>query len=213
MTETIRAMIIAYLDSLNITPETEEWQIPDLIRKAGQSEVGNVSIHDGASKICLVFKDHPFVIKWNYGYDFEEALDEVKIYKAAVAANLAFFFPKTELFYEKNGVSFVLQEKIDCSVEDSGCNRELCKAIKRITKTPKDKIYRKIQTEFNRVDGGYHRHLNEEWAKMAIALYGKKACKSLCKFIIAHKINDLHTSNLGYKNNKPIILDFSGYHR
>ena len=30
---------------------------------------------------------------------------------------------------------------------------------------------------------------------------------------VENAINDLHTSNIGYNHNKPIILDFSGYDR
>ena len=57
------------------------------------------------------------------------------------------------------------------------------------------------------------RELNPLWASMAIVLYGKRKCKALCKFIIENSINDLHYSNIGYLKDKPIILDFSGYHR
>lgn len=51
------------------------------------------------------------------------------------------------------------------------------------------------------------------WACMALTLYGKKLCRKLCAFIVENAINDLHTSNIGYNHNKPIILDFSGYDR
>ena len=60
---------------------------------------------------------------------------------------------------------------------------------------------------------GFNRRLSREWAKLAISLYGKKTCKSLCDFIVEYGINDLHEENLGFKNNKPVILDFSGYYR
>ncbi len=215
MTETLAMLIIAFLDALDISSSMDSYAVMDRISENRNEEIGTVKVHDGCSKICLVFKNYPFVIKWSYGGgpSIDEALDEVDIYNDAVAANIAFFFPKTELFYTKNGISFVVQEKIDCSVEDSIYNKKLQKVICRITKTPTDKIYEKIQKEFDKVPGGYHRNLNSNWAKMAISLYGKKACKTLCQFVINHGINDLHENNLGYKNNKPIIIDFSGYHR
>lgn len=62
-------------------------------------------------------------------------------------------------------------------------------------------------------DSDYNRELDSLWSRMVISIYGKKMCKSLCDFIRENKINDLHCHNLGYKNNKPIILDFSGYYR
>lgn len=48
---------------------------------------------------------------------------------------------------------------------------------------------------------------------LVLTLYGKKLCRKLCAFIVENAINDLHTSNIGYNHNKPIILDFSGYDR
>lgn len=216
MIDKTREAIIAYLIALDIAPDMEEWDVRDrvnIIRNESVAKpIGRIEVADGASKICLIFKDFPFVIKWNT-YDYGEAMEEVSIYKDAVAKGLAFFFPKTEFFYEHNGVSFVIQEKIDYSVVDTRSKQEYVKAIRRITKTPTNKIYNKMQAEFNKAGTGMHRKLDENWAKMVISLYGKKATKSLCQFVVNHGINDLHASNIGYKNFRPIILDFSGYHR
>lgn len=64
-----------------------------------------------------------------------------------------------------------------------------------------------------RIGGCYDRDLDTTWGKLVISLYGKQITKKLCKFIKEYKINDLHGANIGYKNGKPIILDFSGYYR
>ena len=48
---------------------------------------------------------------------------------------------------------------------------------------------------------------------MALVIFGKKLVKSLCEFIVENDINDLHENNIGYKDNLPVILDFSGYKR
>lgn len=216
MNNDLRANVIAFLDALDLTSSMDCYDVRNRVNKFRGSPLlvplGAVQIHDGASKICLLFKNLPFVIKYDTdGYG--EATQEVTIYQAAVAAGLSYFFPKTELFYEHNGLSFVLQEKIDYCVSDAECDAEYKRFIKRVTKTPTDHIYRKMQNDFNKAGRDYRRHLDEHWAKMVISLYGKKAAKALCKFVIAHNINDLHTSNIGYKNFRPIILDFSGYHR
>lgn len=216
MNDKLRAALIAYLVALNIFPTTDEWitqsLVDDLRNKAVAEPIGKVDVADGASKVCLIFKNFPFVIKWNTG-DYDEAMKEVSIYQDAVAQGLGFLFPKTEFFYEHNGVSFVLQEKIDCSAYDAMDRADYAKTINRITRTPTSKIYAKMQREFNKASQQYQRTLNEPWAKMVISLYGKKVAKSLCQFVVANNINDLHSSNVGYKNFRPIILDFSGYYR
>lgn len=69
-----------------------------------------------------------------------------------------------------------------------------------------------MQDGFRIKGGRYNRYLEDIWAKMVINLYGKKVAKALCEFVQENGINDLHNENIGYKNNRPVILDFSGYY-
>ena len=202
--------IIEVLKHLEINSSDDSYDVSEKLRRYDRNLADQISVSDGASKICFVFKNKPFVIKWStYGY--KEAMEEVEIYNRAMAQNLAKFFPKTAFLIHVNGIDFVAQEKIDKSVSE--CNRQDVQKFQRIAKTATDKIVFKIEREFGRAGNGYHRSLNHDWAKMAIVLYGKHACKALCEFVVANSINDLHGRNIGYKDGRPIILDFSGYHR
>ena len=202
--------IIEVLKHLEINSSDDSYDVSEKLRRYDRNLADQISVSDGASKICFVFKNKPFVIKWStYGY--KEAMEEVEIYNRAMAQNLAKFFPKTAFLIRVNGVDFVAQEKIDKAVSD--CSRQDVQKFQRIAKTATDKIVFKIEREFGRAGNGYHRSLDHNWAKMAIVLYGKHACKALCEFVVANSINDLHGRNIGYKNGRPIILDFSGYHR
>lgn len=201
--------IIAMLKRLSIEPSDNDW---DVGRKLREDEDGheNIRVCDGASKICLVCKDWPFVVKWSTG-TYGEAMKEVEVYQKAAEQRLDKFFPKTAFLVRINEVDFVVQEKISFSVRE--VDHRTHRNFERISHTATDRIVEKIEKEFRKVEGGYHRSLDHTWAKMAIVLYGKNACKSLCKFVIENKINDLHNSNVGYLNGRPIILDFSGYYR
>ena len=202
--------IIEVLKHLEINSGDESYDVAEKLRRYDCNLADQISVSDGASKICFVFRNKPFVVKWStYGY--KEAMEEVEIYNRAMAQNLAKFFPKTAFLARVNGIDFVVQEKIDKSVSE--CNRKDIQRFQRISKTATDKIVYKIEHEFQRAGNGYHRSLDHDWAKMAIVLYGKHACKALCEFVIDNDINDLHGRNIGYKDGKPIILDFSGYHR
>ena len=136
-------------------------------------------------------------------------MDEVSIYNRAVEAGLEMFFPKTEVFCVIDGITFVIQEKVDFSV----LNTPNSKADRYVyqTRTTSPTVVEKMSDCFFRIRRG--RSLDFTWASMAIVLYGKRKCKALCKFIAQYDINDLHASNIGYLKDKPIILDFSGYHR
>ena len=203
----------ALLATLNITKNTKRRQVKELLADKGYSEP-EYRIQEGAIKLCIVPKHADFVIKWSITYyddsdDWDEALEEVSIYSKAVEAGLGMFFPKTEVFCVVNGITFVIQEKIDFSALNTPNSKE--SKYKYQTRTVSPIIIEKMDNCFYQMKRG--RELNPLWASMAIVLYGKRKCKALCKFIIENSINDLHYSNIGYLKDKPIILDFSGYHR
>jgi hypothetical protein len=103
-----------------------------------------------------------------------------------------------------------MQEKVTIQAGDVW--GDLVVKYQKIAKTVSPKMVDKVQKDLNKVSG-YTRHINTLWIACLLSLYGKKATKALCKFVQEHDINDLHGSNVGFKNDRPIILDFSGYHR
>lgn len=199
--------------SLDITKSTTRSRVSEMLKEKGYSSP-NYRVSDGANKLCIIPKDADFVVKWtsnpcSFDKDYDEAYDEVLIYKKAVKAGLEMFFPKTEVLLINNGVIFVIQDKIDFSSLNTPSAIEDRYLYK--TKTVSSAIIEKMEDRFSSIVRG--RDLDPLWASMAIVLYGKKKCKALCRFVIENEINDLHRSNIGYLKNRPIILDFSGYHR
>lgn len=201
------------LESLGITGREDSDEVSNMVRDHGFKK-DFVTVHGGASKVCLDFTRENFVIKWTGETlgDYNEAMEEVEIYNKAVTAGLAVFFPATELFTTINGVHFVKQEKVDFCVKDTTCYKEKKYAYQ--ARTASDRIVQKMQTSISKAcNHRFSRSLDTTWAKLALVVFGKKLVKSLCKFIIENGINDLHEGNIGYKNNLPVILDFSGYKR
>ena len=203
----------ALLAILGITRSTSRRQVKNMLMEKGYTEPEYL-VCDGASKICIVPKHADFVIKWSTsclsgeeGYD--EAYDEVLIYEKAIREGLEMFFPKTEILCTIGGINFVVQEKIDFSALNTPRNKDSKYLYK--TRTVSPAIIDKIDTCFQSIHRG--RSIDTTWASMAIVIYGKRKCKALCKFVIENGINDLHLSNIGYLKDKPVILDFSGYHR
>lgn len=200
--------IIKIIVSLKIESSFSGWDVEDAIAKLDLSDT--IAHCSGACKHCLIFKQEDFVIKWCNSRYKNEAVEECEIYKKAKEKNLQFLFPLTYILCSVNGIDFVYQEKIDCSCAE--LTRESRKNYLIITKTVTNKIVFKMKKGFD-LNMGFDKPLNVLWAKMVISLYGKKIAKNLCDFIQENKINDLHDYNIGYKNNRPILLDFSGYHR
>lgn len=207
--------IIGFLSALEIDRWDSRGDIQERIRDHFPECVSEITVKEGASKKCLVFQNENFVIKWaseDVDPENDEGIKEAEIYQDAKEKHLEQFFPKTELLAEINGVIFVKQEKIDfsCSCTPFFKSRK----YDRIARTVSDHIFDKMASQIRKAGNtNYSRELDYTWGRMVISLYGKKVAKALCDFIIDHEINDLHGGNLGYKNNKPVLLDFSGYDR
>ena len=166
------------------------------------------SVDSGASKGCIIPKDSDFVIKWTRDKREREAEQELEIYQEAVARGIDFLFPQTCFLCEVSGVKFFAQQKVDCS--RSNLNRKTYIKYEKITKTVKAEILRKAQKGFYNYSW---RSVDTLWLSMVISLYGKKTTLKLEQFTMEFKINDLHDSNIGFINNRPVLLDFCGYHR
>lgn len=206
-----RAEVMELLNKLELSSHMDDYEVRDRLEELGYRR-SQISVHDGATKICLVFDKTDFIVKWSYNCDDEhsESLKECRIYACAVEAGLACFFPKTEVLGKWGDVTVIIQDKVDYSVSD--CSWDKKQHYQHIANTVTNRIFSKMEHGF-RIGCGYDRDLDTTWGKLVISLYGKRVTKKLCEFIQEYKINDLHSSNIGYKNDRPIILDFSGYYR
>ncbi len=177
------------------------------LQKISPSE--KLVVASGASKTCLIFAKENFVIKWNSTRYGTECQNEYRIYQKAIEARVSQVFPKTNFFAKINDIEFYIQEYIPTTVQRQSQLTE--ERADKIVRTVKPATQKRMAKGFNIPNVGYNRHLDERWAKVVISIYGKTFVKALCAFIQENKINDLHTSNIGYKGKHPYIIDFSGY--
>lgn len=93
-----RAEVMELLDKLELSSHMDDYEVRDRLEDLGYRR-SQISVHDGATKICLVFEKTDFIVKWSYNCNDEnsESLKECRIYACAVEAGLACFFPKTEI--------------------------------------------------------------------------------------------------------------------
>lgn len=183
-----------------------------LEKKLSMKELDKICLADGASKIVIVFLEEDFVLKWTSSTRYDEATREYKIYQEAVKTGIEFIFPKTEFCAEIGGIKFYKQAKIQSSVSDLSYEKK--EKYRKRTRNVSRKMCERISDGFYvEKFGGCNRDLNELWVRMLVLTYGKRVCKLLEDFTKVHRINDLHGGNIGYYNDKPIILDFAGYFR
>lgn len=60
--------------------------------------------------------------------------------------------------------------------------------------------------------GCIDRSISRHWMARMVQLYGKKFARSFEAWTKECRVNDLHTSNIGWLNGRPIILDYAGFH-
>lgn len=207
ITEAEKRQLVDFIESYDFSHYMNYHEAMKAIAKAtGLTPDKDFHIADGASKYVIVFTKKDYVLKWSYDDSVET---EFEIYGNALASNIAFFFPQTEWFYKKGNMLFTLQQKIDYNCSEIP-HKDFSK-YRKMTKTVSNDIIRKVEKGFEVPNCSYNRQLDNLWASVALSLYGKFAVKQLCDFIQKHRINDLHRSNIGFYNFKPIILDFCGY--
>ena len=198
---------------------------PRFVRRANDlcriihREYPNVKIFtsNGATKECLVFPDLGYVLKWST--ETRDAEREIAVYQKAVEANLADFFPATELAAyivlptTGEAIAFTAQQIISTNAHNIMWSEGGIKTrLLRIAETVPDCRISQIERQFRKADqNGYGRDLDGLWAKVAVSLHGKRKVIALCEFVKKYHINDLHSSNIGYIGISPVILDFSGY--
>lgn len=175
----------------------------------------------GATKIVLILPNEDFVIKipFNGDYDyhnkfynfcgaysiFEEEYSEDKwdycnrekeIYLFAASNNFQYLFAKTELIGYVQGYPIYTQTKAKIYKED----------IK------KKNYYQKLASTKKKC-----REINcpcfcEGWLVDVIDYYGEKEFEKIMLFLQDNELDgDLHDSNLGYIDGKPVLVDYSDY--
>lgn len=53
--------------------------------------------------------------------------------------------------------------------------------------------------------------MNLEFLGYMIKYYGKGKVRTLCEFLYENKLNDFHSSNVGFIGDSPVLIDYSGF--
>ena len=132
---------------------------------------------------------------------------EVENYQQSKAQGLERIFLESGLLTTLScGCPVYWQVKFSTSQSHIGYNEEV-NLKKRFEKYYRSPIYQKVKKAMPD-----DRRYSDVWLFRAYQIYGKQFFKKLCLFLVENAICDLHQSNVGWLNGKPIILDYAGYH-
>jgi len=167
----------------------------------------------GETRICVWRKDWDFVIKIpRYGYtDTDYCQLEAKNYAKAVEYKVErVCLPIEYVTTSESGIAIYRQPRYTMSTRDS-FNREnhyQTYLKKRGIQTVNSKGM--VSRILDNCYCGYR--IDETWMARVMQLYGKKFCRSFERWTQECHVNDLHNCNTGWLNNRPILLDYAGYH-
>ena len=126
---------------------------------------------------------------WNY------CEKEVSLYKKAKEKNVNMFFLETILVGEIDNYPIYMQKMCETYYD----------------KEHEDLSYDEVDYTITLCKDAGVTPLKDNWVFDAIQYYGLLKVKEFLKFLHNNKINDLHSNNLGYYKDQPIIIDYAGY--
>lgn len=163
----------------------------------------------GASRVAIMFKG------WNYVLKISRLDECLNDYNQKEARNYLVaketyrvervLLPIELLYTTAQGVEIYIQPKYDfpaCEIPTS-TRKKWERKLHDLHKRP---IIRAIDM------GMYEsRGLSALWVARALQLYGKVFMRKLEEWSHAQQINDLHSTNVGWLNGRPVIIDYAGY--
>ena len=171
------------------------------------NDIPNCGYATGAFKECLIFSDMDFVLKIPFTYrdnsrDRNACEDEIKTYESAKQAGVEKALLETWFIgYLANGRPVYGQAKADYTINYLPEPKK--KRYQRMTRTVTENMRHKV------IHGMYDHSVNRLWVDMFIILYGKKFTMKFEQWTKDTRLTDLHCGNLGYRNDRPIVLDYN----
>lgn len=195
-----------------------------------ENKINSYSIEKGITKIVLIPEDKDyvikipitkiayreffydngeyhkgkFVIKDNVGGDY--CKKEEEIYNS-IDEEVKKMFAETKFLIEVNKLPIYIQEKIDFSFDNKCFNPDIFPSDR---KSDMD-IRTIVNSELSSKGINNLGRLNTEFCYDVMMNYGIDSFLLLIREINFWKIEDLHELNIGYKNYKPMIFDYSGF--
>ena len=177
----------------------------DLCQFCNENEL---EFDSGASRLCVIFPKEKKVLKIpKSGCSIDYCAREIHNFKLAQEYKVEKVLLPIALLCEVNGCKVYCQPMYTSSMGDMN-RKERDKLNEKIKDLPTSKITKKVQRG---VFDGKWRSLDRYWTARMVQLYGKKFAMSFETWTHTAKVNDLHNSNIGWLDRKPIILDYAGY--
>ena len=220
--------VISVTEKQSILQLLEGFNLSHLTGNTYQNKFKSLSndflLSSGASKLAIIPKTKDYVIKLPFvGTDYKykendefsafhcrlsQSADYCKadiiIYNEAKEAGMETFFAEIEQIGEVQGVPIYIQQKAQI-FEDCVPYEDQLDALDN----ENDEVMTSIKSEYP--DLMEEEFLPPLWVKDFILNYGTSTFDELVDFLQQHAVDDLHSENVGYIANMPVLVDYSGF--
>lgn len=169
----------------------------------GREVLDNITYGWGASKVAIIDEDNDWVLKIPFcdkSCDYCEI--EAENYQKAVKEGVEEPFAECYFLMEYEGAPCYIMEKVDCDeevVESDFYEIGLDKLSGQMSEDEISDYLGSMDTD-------------EILDQLLEFYYGAGFLQKVSAFLSVNSINDLHTGNLGYRGDKLVFVDYSGYY-
>lgn len=174
----------------------------------------NTGIHVefGCTK-AVFLSDSDWVLKTNIKRDTCDKYEdycrrEADNYELATHEHIDNYFAACYFYKEVDGYDFYIQERIDPDEDSisSSCYDYISSRYSKDFESIEDEDERNY-----RIDDAFYDMSDEERIYAVFCDYPTDIIDAIVTFISDLDINDLHPGNFGYRESRPVIMDYSGF--
>lgn len=199
LTKTILDYLNEYeFESNGDSIEAYGWDFMDNIGDKG------LQFHTGATRGCFTCSDWNYVIKFDLYKKGTYCQTELRNYERAKFYRVEqVLLPIERHTILDNGIEIYFQTPYTSCYKN--CPKDVARELEKAKRAMNPRLFNHIQASMNY-------DIADRWVARVVQLYGKKFLKSFQEWRKECEVNDLHRGNIGFLGNRPIILDYAGYH-
>ena len=180
-----------------------EMEFDKWYRTIGNEVAENIAFYWGASKLVIVDEDNDWVLKIPFcDKSRNYCAVEAENYKKAVEAGVEEPFAACYFLMEYEGAPCYVMEKINCDEQAIESDFYEIGSDKLLGEMSEDEICSYLGSM----------DTDEILDQLLEFYYEAGFLREINAFLSVNSINDLHTGNLGYRGDKLVFVDYSGYY-
>lgn len=169
-----------------------------------EGNFGDLKFHTGATRGCFTCPDWNYVIKFDLYKNGTYCQTELRNYEKAKFYRVEqVLLPVERHAILDNGIEIYFQTPYTSCYKN--CPKDVAQELEKAKGAMNAKLFHQICASMNY-------DIADRWVARVVQLYGKKFLKSFQEWRKECEVNDLHRGNIGFLGNRPIILDYAGYH-